>query len=97
MLIEPFSPIGVGVETFPQSRASNTFQYADTLSLSLGSHSLKFGGNARRYRLNSKLDRFYRPKAIYAGAITYLDGQDPALIPGVQLASIGVASSPAHA
>jgi hypothetical protein len=91
--IVPYSPVGVGVETFPQRRASNTFQYADTLSYSLGRHSLKFGGNVRRYQLNSVLDRFYRPKAVYSGALTSLNEASPDIIPGVQLASIGVASS----
>ncbi len=93
LIIEPFSPVGIGVETFPQYRASNTFQYADTLSLSLRGHSIKFGGNVRRYRLNSRLDRYYRPQAVYAGGIAYLDGTNPVLIPGVELASIGPASS----
>jgi Carboxypeptidase regulatory-like domain len=93
LLIEPFSPVGVGVETFPQRRASNTFQYADTLAYSVGGHSLKFGGNLRRYQLNSTLDRFYRPQAVYTGGITYMDARDPVLISGVQLASVGVASS----
>lgn len=91
--IEPFSPVGVGVETFPQRRASNTFQYADTLSYSLGSHSIKFGGNVRRYQLNSALDRFYRPQAVYGGGVTYLSALSPQFISGAQLASIGVPSS----
>jgi hypothetical protein len=93
LLIVPFSPVGVGVETFPQRRASNTFQYADTLSYSLGSHSIKFGGNVRRYQLNSVLDRLYRPQAVYAGALTSFNGVRPEAISGVQLASTGVASS----
>lgn len=93
LLIVPYSPVGVGVETFPQRRASNTFQYADTLSYSLRSHSIKFGGNIRRYQLNSVLDRLYRPQAVYTGALTSFNGGRPEVITGVQLASIGVASS----
>ena len=93
LLIVPYSPVGVGVETFPQRRASNTFQYADTLSYSLRSHSIKFGGNVRRYQLNSVLDRLYRPQAVYTGALTSFNGGRPEVITGVQLASIGVASS----
>lgn len=93
LLIVPYSPVGVGVETFPQRRASNTFQYADTLSYSLRSHSIKFGGNIRRYQLNSVLDRLYRPQAVYTGALTSFNGGRPEAISGVQLASIGVASS----
>jgi Carboxypeptidase regulatory-like domain len=93
LLIVPYSPVGVGVETFPQRRASNTFQYADTLSRTLRTHSLRFGANIRRYRLNSVLDRLYRPQAVYTGALASLSGSRPEAITGVQLASIGVASS----
>ena len=93
LLIVPFSPVGVGVETFPQRRASNTFQFADTFSRSLGSHSLKFGANVRRYQLNSVLDRFYRPQAVYAGGLTSFGSGEPGVISGVELASVGVASS----
>jgi hypothetical protein len=91
LLIVPYSPVGVGVETFPQRRTSSTFQFADTVSFQRGGHSFKFGGNVRRYHLDSRLDRFYRPQAVYGGAVVYRN--EPALIPGVQLASIGVASS----
>jgi hypothetical protein len=108
-VIEPFSPVGVGVFTFPQSRASNTFQYADTMSLAAREHMLKFGANVRRYQLNSLMDRLYRPQVVYgggllssgtigpdpkkAGATLFLP--EPGLTPisGVELASLGVASS----
>ncbi|HXU37792.1 MAG TPA: carboxypeptidase-like regulatory domain-containing protein [Blastocatellia bacterium] len=107
LLIEPFSPVGVGAFTFPQSRASNTFQYADTMSLAAGEHLLKFGGNVRRYQLNSLLDRLYRPQVVYSGGLLMFGdiGYDSfgllgfksvgekLPIPGVELASLGVASS----
>ena len=106
LVIEPFSPVGVGAFTFPQSRASNTFQYADTVSLVAGEHLIKFGGNVRRYQLNSLLDRLYRPQVVYGGGLVSLgyifvdntggaafSGSDPTSISGVQLASLGVASS----
>ncbi|HEV7475870.1 MAG TPA: TonB-dependent receptor [Pyrinomonadaceae bacterium] len=44
LLIVPFSPVGINAATFPQRRASNTFQYADSLSLTKGKHLIKFGG-----------------------------------------------------
>lgn len=102
LIVEPFSPIGVGVVTFPQRRASNTFQYADSLSWTRGDHSIRFGGAIRRYQLNSLSDRLYRPQVVYGGG--YISrktevrpGDDPfepgTLILGVELASLGVASS----
>lgn len=97
LLIEPYSPVGVGVQYFPQSRASNTFQYADTLTWMAGSHMLKFGGNIRRYQLNSRLDRLYRPQVYYGAGMTGRLGSIPpdanTPVTGVQLASLGVASS----
>lgn len=67
--IVPYSPVGVGVFYFPQSRASNTFQYADTFTWMFDKHAIKFGGNFRRYHLNSLLDRLYRPQVVYAGGV----------------------------
>lgn len=109
LVIEPFNPVGVGAFTFPQSRASNTFQYADTVSLVAGEHLIKFGGNVRRYQLNSLLDRLYRPQVVYGGGLVSFGDivPDPSIpnavdfkskpgrspISGVELASLGVASS----
>lgn len=107
LVIEPFSPVGIGAFTFPQSRASNTFQYADTVSLAAREHLIKFGGNVRRYQLNSVLDRLYRPQVVYGGGLVslgsiFVDSTGGATfsgvgaatpISGVQLASLGVASS----
>jgi hypothetical protein len=107
LVIEPFSPVGVGAFTFPQNRASNTFQFADTFSIVAGEHLVKFGGNVRRYQLNSLLDRLYRPQVVYSGGLTVfgdVQTTDPTKSPftpqgsavpisGVQLASLGVASS----
>lgn len=110
LVIEPYSAVGVGVYTFPQSRASNTFQYADTFSITSGDHFIKLGANIRRYQLNSLLDRLYRPQVIYGGGLLASGSLEPggpkhpnrlilALesprlpISGVQLASLGAASS----
>jgi hypothetical protein len=90
LLIEPFSPVGVNAFTFPQRRASNTFQYADSVSWSAGNHSIKFGASIRRYQLNSVLDRLYRPEAVFGyGTLNNLQ----TLIPGVQVATLGVPSA----
>jgi carboxypeptidase family protein len=72
LLIEPFSPVGVNAYSFPQRRVSNTFQYADSLSWSVGAHSLKFGADVRRVQLNNLLDRNYRPQVIYSGGLLSL-------------------------
>jgi hypothetical protein len=48
LLIEPFSPVGVDVFTFPQARVNNTLQFADTLSREFGTHSIKLGGDMPR-------------------------------------------------
>ena len=96
LLIEPYSPVGVNASTFPQRRASNTFQYADSVSWSAGNHSIKFGANIRRYHLNSVLDRLYRPQAVFGyGRLSIRQGLalTEELIPGVQVATLGVPSS----
>jgi len=96
LLIEPYSPVGVNAFTFPQRRASNTFQYADSVSWSVGNHSIKFGANVRRYQLNSVLDRLYRPQAVFGyGKLNIQQGSQTTqtLIPGVQLATLGIPSS----
>ena len=93
LVIVPYSPVGVDTFTFPQRRASNTFQYADSLSLTKGKHLIKFGGNIRHYQLNSVLDRLYRPQVVFGGALLAAPGDPVVPISGVQLASIGVASS----
>ena len=107
LIIEPFSPVGVDAFTFPQSRASNTFQYADSISWTPGTHSVKFGANVRRYQLNSMMDRLYRPLITYSGgqegSVGGVQTQDPtappfevlsegSFISGVRLASLGIPS-----
>jgi len=107
--IVPYSPVGAGVFYFPQNRASNTFQYADTFTWMLDKHEVKFGGNVRRYHLNSRLDRLYRPQVAYSGALVAAgqarieaDGRlifapnanrQPEPVSGLQLASLGAASA----
>jgi len=108
IIIEPFSPVGIDTSTFPQGRANNTFQFADALSWIRQGHSFRFGGDVRRVQFNSFQDRNYRPRVVYGnGALVFGNfiqrrptdpiqfEQSPGqfLLPGVQLAAIGLPSS----
>lgn len=109
LIIEPFSPVGVDVFTFPQGRTNNTFQFADSMSWTVGSHSMKFGGDVRLQRLDSFVDRNYRPQVIYGNGIQafgFLTATGNQTLPfgfdarssilsltGTQLATVGVPSS----
>jgi hypothetical protein len=66
--ISGFSPVGVDVFSFPQGRANNTYQLADTLFYSRGSHRLSLGFDIRWSHLNSFQDRNFRPLASFSGA-----------------------------
>ena len=66
--VSGFSPVGVDVFNFPQGRANNLFQYADTLIYDLGRHRLTFGGDIRRSQLNSFQERNFRPLADFSAA-----------------------------
>ncbi len=66
--ISPFSPVGLDVYLFPQSRANNTIQLADTLTSFRGQQTLKLGADLRRTQLNSLLNRNYRPQFFFAGS-----------------------------
>jgi hypothetical protein len=66
--ISGFSPVGVDVFSFPQGRANNTYQLADTLFYSRGRHRLSMGADIRWTHLNSFQDRNFRPLAVYSGA-----------------------------
>jgi hypothetical protein len=68
MSVSGFSSVGVDVFNFPQGRANNLFQYADTLIYDLGKHRLTFGGDVRRSQLNSFQERNFRPLADFSAA-----------------------------
>ncbi|KAF0249580.1 MAG: hypothetical protein FD167_1017, partial [bacterium] len=70
--LSPFSPIGVDTLTFPQGRANNTFQIADTFVTSTSNHTIKFGIDIRRVQLNSFLDRGYRAQLTF-NSNTFID------------------------
>ncbi|HEY6333166.1 MAG TPA: hypothetical protein VI756_27835, partial [Blastocatellia bacterium] len=106
--VEPFSPIGVDTTTFPQSRADNTFQYADTASKQWGPHSVKFGIDIRRIQLNSIQDENFRPQVVYGyglldvGTLNTMGPESnpfqfalshAELLSGVQMADLGLLPS----
>lgn len=109
LLIEPFSSVGVDASSFPQRRVNNTFQFADTLSASLGNtsignHAIKIGANIRYYQFDTRQDRFYRPQVVYGPGFmdfgniniftpSFVPTRPRTILTGVQLASLGVASS----
>ena len=68
VVVAGFSPLGVDVYNFPQTRSDNTFQLADELTWRRGGHSLVFGADSRRTDLNSDLPRLARPLFTFNGA-----------------------------
>jgi len=76
VIVSSFSSIGVDVFNFPQGRANNTFQIADTVAYDLRNHRITTGFDIRRTQLNSFLNRNFRPVAVFNGAqdIAALDG-----------------------
>jgi hypothetical protein len=68
VIIAGFSPVGVDVFNFPQKRVNNTYQFADQLTLRMGSHSFTVGTDNRRTELNSNLPRNFRPLITFNGA-----------------------------
>lgn len=73
MAVSGFSPVGVDVFNFPQGRANNLFQYADTLIYNLGMHRLTMGADIRRSQLNSFQERNFRPLADFSAAADVSD------------------------
>ena len=66
--IAGFSPVGVDVFNFPQSRVNNTYQMADILTRRVGGHSFALGADLRRTELNSDLPRNAAPIITFNGA-----------------------------
>src|SRR5262249_17853094 len=69
VIVSGFSPIGADVFNFPQSRANNTFQIADTVVYNAGRHRLTGGADFRRTQLNSQLDRSFRPVPYFSRTV----------------------------
>ncbi|MFN0088616.1 MAG: carboxypeptidase-like regulatory domain-containing protein [Blastocatellia bacterium] len=68
VMVSSFSSIGVDVFNFPQGRTNNTFQFADTLIYDVRRHRITTGFDIRPTRLNSFLNRNFRPVAVFNGA-----------------------------
>src|SRR5262245_10250297 len=107
--IQGFSPVGIEVFTFPQARANNTFQYADSISWPRGRHTIKFGGDIRRLQFNSIQDRNFRPEVFIGDAIlsrgtlvaqpggTFsFDTKSTEILQALQLATLRLPSSVFH-
>jgi hypothetical protein len=66
--IPGFSPLGVDVFHFPQSRSNTAVQVADTVTYaSRKGHVYTFGADIRKTLINSTLDRNFRPLATFGG------------------------------
>jgi hypothetical protein len=68
LIVSGYSPVGVDVFSFQQSRVNNVFQYADTLISNWGKHQFTLGFDLRRVHLDSRVDRNFRPLAVFTGA-----------------------------
>ena len=103
VIISPFSPVGLDVYLFPQARANNTIQFADTLTWFRANHIYKFGVDVRRTQLNSLLNRNYRPQVLFGGTPDLTGrfaesplkdisnfGPTPGFFSGTDLASLGI-------
>ena len=66
-----YSPVGVDVYNFPQTRNDQTLQFADLYELTHSRHILYFGIDSRTITLNSYEDRNARPIAEFGGALGY--------------------------
>ncbi len=93
LVVAPYSPVGIDPATFPQRRANNTFQAADTLVVARGSHAVKLGADVRRVQLNSAVDRNYRAEVSFTGGFRYRLGARPAAASGLDFAAFGLASN----
>lgn len=59
-----------GGTAIPLQRVENTFQWSDTLTLNVGSHAVKVGGDVRRYQLNNFQPGFSSGNYSFTGAFT---------------------------
>jgi len=58
----------------PQGRVQNTFQYSDSVSVTKGSHGLKFGMDIFRYQANSVFDSNLRGTITFASLSDFQNG-----------------------
>jgi hypothetical protein len=98
LVVTGYSPVGVDVYNFPQSRVNNIFQYADTTIYYLGNQQFTMGFDVRRVQLNSSLDRGFRPIAIFTGAPNDIPGSKNGIplqseLHGSDFAAVGAPTS----
>lgn len=89
VVIPGFSPLGVDANYFPQSRANNTFQVADTIVYVHNRNIYSFGFDIRRTQINSTQDRGFRPAAVFNGLHSFRP-----LSPGLTVAGPGSEAIP---
>jgi hypothetical protein len=90
--IAGFSPVGVDVFNFEQSRVNHTYQFADTLSWRLlKGHNLSLGADIRITNLNSDLQRNSRTLLNFNGNPAF-DDKDVFYLNPTDLAAAGVPS-----
>ncbi|MBI4752541.1 MAG: carboxypeptidase regulatory-like domain-containing protein [Acidobacteria bacterium] len=92
LVLSPFSSLGVDPYTFPQTRATNTFQVADTGIWSGGRHTIKCGVDLRRVQLNSRLERNYRAQVAFTSGLIGLQDGTLRGASGVDFAAFGLPS-----
>lgn len=69
VIIPGFSPLGVDVNNFPQSRIDNTYQIADTITHIRARQIITFGFDFRKSLIDNTLDKNFRPLAVFNGLI----------------------------
>ncbi|MET0621820.1 MAG: TonB-dependent receptor [Pyrinomonadaceae bacterium] len=86
VVLPGFSPLGVDPTYFPQGRANNTIQIADTLTYTRVRHVFTFGFDVRKTQINSEVERGFRPRAVFNGLVTSLTAPnlEDITIPGGQ-------------
>jgi hypothetical protein len=84
-----------GITGFPQGRGDTTFEYADTVSWTRGKHSMKFGGDFRRFRNNNNNGgtggtvNFPNLAAFLAGAPTSATETSLPATPALRVSAVG--------
>lgn len=91
-LFLPFSAIGVDPYNFPQQRAGNTFQFADTYIFTRGRNTIKIGADIRRVQINSRLDRNYRAQLAFTPGYLRLATGRLTTVTGADFAALGLPS-----
>jgi hypothetical protein len=76
-----YTNLGGDLFAFPQGRNVTQYQFVDDFSLTKGAHSLKFGGNFRRYDLTDyTFSQFNNPLSFIGSVGGLYDGQAAAFL-----------------